>query len=302
MLNYLQSRLFEIAAKLSFFLRDTFQGVEFVFFTFLGGLEIEFLRFLINILILVVSLSAGDVATCDGVGGVDGLPSPPVVGIRVAPEVWELPPAAPEVWELPPAAPEIPVLAQPLIPDLQRQDELYRRFLVNTLGENPTLRRITETVSVQSQMEGLMEAALIHLGFNPTSAPEVWEFTPTALEIPVLAQPLIPDLQRHDELYRRFLVNTLGENPTLHRITETVSVQRQMEGLIEAALIHLGFNPTSIVSNRHRIHDILFYPQGRALSLRQYRSHLCSIYRLGTRDTRALQRILTAVRNSDLFL
>nr|XP_004512814.1 uncharacterized protein LOC101489699 isoform X5 [Cicer arietinum] len=226
MLNFLQSRLLERAAKRSFFLRDTFHRGGIRVFTFLGGLEIEFLRFLINILILVVSLSAGDVATCDGVGGVDGLPSPPVVGIRVAPEVWELPPAAPEVWELPPAAPEIPVLAQPLIPDLQRQDELYRRFLVNTLGENPTLRRITETVSVQSQMEGLMEAALIHLGFNPTS----------------------------------------------------------------------------IVSNRHRIRGILFYPQGRALSLRQYRSHLRSIYRLGTRDTRAFQRILTAVRNSDLFL
>nr|XP_012574730.1 uncharacterized protein LOC101489699 isoform X4 [Cicer arietinum]XP_027193072.1 uncharacterized protein LOC101489699 isoform X3 [Cicer arietinum] len=256
MLNFLQSRLLERAAKRSFFLRDTFHRGGIRVFTFLGGLEIEFLRFLINILILVVSLSAGDVATCDGVGGVDGLPSPPVVGIRVAPEVWELPPAAPEVWELPPAAPEVWELP-------------------------PAAPEVWEL---------------------PPAAPEVWELPPAAPEIPVLAQPLIPDLQRQDELYRRFLVNTLGENPTLRRITETVSVQSQMEGLMEAALIHLGFNPTSIVSNRHRIRGILFYPQGRALSLRQYRSHLRSIYRLGTRDTRAFQRILTAVRNSDLFL
>nr|XP_027193070.1 uncharacterized protein LOC101489699 isoform X1 [Cicer arietinum]XP_027193071.1 uncharacterized protein LOC101489699 isoform X2 [Cicer arietinum] len=266
MLNFLQSRLLERAAKRSFFLRDTFHRGGIRVFTFLGGLEIEFLRFLINILILVVSLSAGDVATCDGVGGVDGLPSPPVVGIRVAPEVWELPPAAPEVWELPPAAPEVWELP-------------------------PAAPEVWELPPAAPEVWEL-----------PPAAPEVWELPPAAPEIPVLAQPLIPDLQRQDELYRRFLVNTLGENPTLRRITETVSVQSQMEGLMEAALIHLGFNPTSIVSNRHRIRGILFYPQGRALSLRQYRSHLRSIYRLGTRDTRAFQRILTAVRNSDLFL
>ncbi|KAI5382365.1 hypothetical protein KIW84_MT0015 (mitochondrion) [Lathyrus oleraceus] len=173
-----------------------------------------------------VSFSAGDVATCDGVGGVEGPPSPPVVGIRVAPEVFEVPPAAPEVFEVPPAPPEVPVLAQQIIPDLQREGELYSRFLVNTLGENPTLRRITETISVQTRIERL----------------------------------------------------------------------------IESALVHSGFNPTRIFENRHRIRGIVFYPRGRALSLRQYRSHLLSIYRLGTRDTRAFQRLMTAVRNYDLWL
>jgi hypothetical protein len=158
----------------------------------------------------------GDVATCDGVGGVEGPPSPPVVGIRVAPEVLEVPPAAPEV--------------------------------------------------------------------------------------PVFAQLIIPDPQREAELYSRFLVNTIGENPTLRRITDTISVQNEIERLIEAALVHSGFNPTRILHNRHRIRGIVFYPRGRALSLRQYRSHLQSIYRLGTRDTRAFQRLMTAVRNYDLWL
>jgi hypothetical protein len=41
---------------------------------------------------------------------------------------------APGVLEVPPAAPEIPVLALQIIPDLQREEELYGRFLVNTLG------------------------------------------------------------------------------------------------------------------------------------------------------------------------
>jgi hypothetical protein len=132
-------------------------------------------------------------------------------------------------------------------------------------------------------------------------APEV-EVPPAAPEIAILNHPLMPDLQRQDELYSRFLVNTIGENPTLRRISETILVQSQIERLMEAALVHSGFNPSRIFLNRHRIRGILFYPRGRALSLRQYRSHLHQIYRLGTRDTRAFQRILRSIRNSDLFL
>ncbi|KAI5388322.1 hypothetical protein KIW84_074130 [Lathyrus oleraceus] len=173
-----------------------------------------------------VSFSAGDVATCNGVGGVEGPPSPPVVGIRVAPEVFEVPLTAPEVFEVPPAPPEVMVLAQQIIPDLQREGELYSRFLINTLGENPTL----------------------------------------------------------------------------YRITETISVQTRIERIIESALVHSEFNPTRIFENRHRIRGIVFYPRGRALSLRKYHSHLLSIYRLGTRDTRAFQRLMMAVRNYNLWL
>ncbi|KAI5385430.1 hypothetical protein KIW84_072144 [Lathyrus oleraceus] len=210
---YLHSRLLERAAKRS----DQTGAGRIRLFSFFSGIELTSLYILlINIFIYIVSFSAGDVATCDGVGGVEGPPSPPVVGIRVAPEVFEVPPAPPEV--------------------------------------------------------------------------------------PFLAQQIIPDLQREGELYSRFLVNTLGENPTLRRITETISVQTRIERLIESALVHSGFNPTRIFENRHRIRGIVFYPRGRALSLRQYRSHLLSIYRLGTRDTRAFQRLMTAVRNYDLWL
>nr|YP_010945898.1 ATPase subunit 1 [Caragana spinosa]YP_010945902.1 ATPase subunit 1 [Caragana spinosa]WGN99090.1 ATPase subunit 1 [Caragana spinosa]WGN99091.1 ATPase subunit 1 [Caragana spinosa] len=131
-------------------------------------------------------------------------------------------------------------------------------------------------------------------------APEVEVVAPP--EIPTLAHPLLPDHQREDELYSRFLVNTIGQNPTLREIRETVMVQSQVERLMDAALVRSGFHPGRIYQNRHRIRGILFYNSGRALSFRQYRSHLHQIYRLGTRDTRAFQRILRSIRNSDLFL
>lgn len=148
----------------------------------------------------------GDVATCDGVGGVEGPPSPPVVGIRVAPEV------------------------------------------------------------------------------------------------PVFALLIIPDPQREAELYSRFLVNTIGENPTLRRITDTISVHNEIERLIEAALVRSGFDPVRVFQNRHRIRGFLFYPRGRAISLRQYRAHLREIYRLGTRETRGFQRVMRAIRNGDIWM
>lgn len=82
------------------------------------GLESQSLTFYILSVHLILCLYSGDIATCDGVGGVEGPPSPPVVGIRVAPEVLgvPVPPAAPEVLEVPPAAPEVPVLLDALIP------------------------------------------------------------------------------------------------------------------------------------------------------------------------------------------
>ncbi|KEH37515.1 hypothetical protein MTR_2g040790 [Medicago truncatula] len=132
------------------------------------GLESQSLTFVILSVHLFLCLYSGDIATCDGVGGVEGPPSPPVVGIRVAPEVLGVPPAAPEVLEVPPASPEVPVLLDALIPDPQREAELYSRFWINTFGENPTLRRISDTISVQSEIDRLIEAALIHSGFNPT--------------------------------------------------------------------------------------------------------------------------------------
>ncbi|TXG75639.1 hypothetical protein E1A91_1Z030400v1, partial [Gossypium mustelinum] len=115
-------------------------------------------------------------------------------------------------------------------------------------------------------------------------------FTPPHRIFLVLDQPLLPTSQREHELYRRFLVNSLGQDPSLERISETVRVQGLIERHIEAALVHSGFSPENIIRNRHLIRGFVFYDHGRALSLHTYRAYLNEIARLGTRDTRPYQR------------
>ena len=147
--------------------------------------------------------------------------------------------------------------------------------------------------------EGPPSPPVVQIPEEPLEAPELHPAPPA---IPVLDQPLLPEIQRQDELYRRFLFNTIGEFPSLERISETVRVQSLVERQVEAALVHHGFPPNSILMNRHLIRGLVFYHRGRALSPRTYRAYLDEISRLGTRDTRAFQRILRAIRNSDLFL
>ncbi|KAM7249877.1 hypothetical protein ACFE04_019656 [Oxalis oulophora] len=147
--------------------------------------------------------------------------------------------------------------------------------------------------------EFLPSPPVVQIPEEPLEAPELHPAPP---EIPVLDQPLLPEIQIQDELYRRFLVNTIGEFPSLERISETVRVQSQIERQVEAALVHHGFREESILMNRHLIRGFVFYHRGRALSPRTYRAYLNEISRLGTRDTRAFQRIIRAIQNSDLFL
>lgn len=166
---------------------------------------------------ILFGLSMGSVAYCDGIGGVEGPPSPPVV--RIPGEPLEAP-------ELPPAPPLIPTLDQPLLSEHQRENELYRRFIINSIGEFPSLERISETVRVQGQIE------------------------------------------------------------------------RQ----VEAAFIFQGFPPENIIRERHLLRGYLFYHRGRALSTTTYRGYLTEISRIGTMETRPYQRILQAIRARDIFL
>lgn len=179
------------------------------------SLNQEWVRYALSIFCgLVASLFWGEsLAQCDGIGGVEGPPSPPVAWIHEAPEV-------------PPAAPDIPILNHPLLADRQRESELYRRLVINTLFEEPSPRRISDTIRVQSLIE------------------------------------------------RR----------------------------VEAALVHDGFEPLSILNHRHQLRGILFYPRGRALSVRSYRSYLRDMERLGTRETRAYQRIMRNIIDLHIFL
>jgi hypothetical protein len=136
------------------------------------------------------------------------------------------------------------------------------------------------------------------VGQIPQEAPPL---NPAPPLVPVLDQPLLPEIQREAELYRRFLVNTIGEELSLERISETVRVQSIVERHVEAALVHHGFPPERILTNRHIIRGFLLYHRGRALSTRTYGAYLAEIGRVGTRDSRAYQRILRAIRNNDIF-
>ena len=172
-------------------------------------------------------------------------------------------------------------------------------FLIDSIGYQPLDFVSFSACDGVVGAEGPPSPPVVQIPEAPLEAPELHPAPPV---IPVLDQPLLPEIQRQDELYRRFLVNTIGEFPTLDRISETIRVQSLVERHVEAALVHQGFPPESILMNRHLIRGLVFYFCGRALSPRTYRSYLEEIERLGTRDTRAFQRILRAIQNSELFL
>lgn len=148
--------------------------------------------------------------------------------------------------------------------------------------------------------------SLMGNGFPANQAPELPPAPAIALpvEIPELEQPLIPDLERDRELYDRLLFLSVGQeqNNDLHRIVEIVRLQSMIERRVEAALVHDGFDPQSLIFNRHRIRGFIFYPRGYAFSIETYRSYLNQISRLGTRETRLYQRVWRAIRNYDLLL
>ncbi|KAI9071064.1 hypothetical protein K1719_046966 [Acacia pycnantha] len=176
-------------------------------------------------------------------------------------------------------------------------------FLLSVLGGTTIPLLIPDQVLAYCDgiggMEGPPTPPVIAHPEAPLQAPELHPAPPA---IPVLDQPLLPEIQRQDELHDRFLINTLGEFPSLERISETVRVQSLIERHIEAALVDQGFPPFNIWRSRHLIRGLVFYHRGRALSPRTYRGYLQEISRLGTRDTRAFQRILRAIQNSEIFL
>lgn len=125
----------------------------------------------------------------------------------------------------------------------------------------------------------------------PGEAPEV-PGNPAGPDIPALLEPLLPYNQRVDELHRRFLLNTWGEQLTSTRITESVRIQAEVEIRVEAALVADGCDPDHVLANRHQLRGILFYPQGRAFSQATYQEYLNNISRYGTRETRVYQRLI----------
>lgn len=63
-----------------------------------------------------------------------------------------------------------------------------------------------------------------------------------------------------------------------------------------------GYSPQVVLEKREKIRGFMFYPNGRAFSEGTYAGYLTQIAYFGRRQSVPYRRILTAVRNYDLFL
>lgn len=71
---------------------------------------------------------------------------------------------------------------------------------------------------------------------------------------------------------------------------------------MEIALRSDRVTDDSILSKIHQIRGILFYPTGKALSLRTYKKHAHFMEEFGTHRSQPYQRLMEAVYNKELEL
>lgn len=133
---------------------------------------------------------------------------------------------------------------------------------------------------------------------TPPEAPPV----PQPVVIPQLAHPLISDDTRRSLLYNRYLVLNFGGNGDLRRMVSIIDAQVIVERDVEAALVDDGFNPNSILDRYREIRGVLHSPQGELLSERTYHSYVTQIRERGTLQSVPYRRIISAIRNYNLFL
>lgn len=121
-------------------------------------------------------------------------------------------------------------------------------------------------------------------------------------DFPDVYHPLQEDGHRRQELNDRLGINTIGR-PLPDEVRESIlETQFQMELKIEKALRSDRFTEDSIVSKRHQIRGILFYPNGRAFSLVTYKKHLHIMENHGTHRSLPYQRLMEAVSNKEIEL
>lgn len=121
----------------------------------------------------------------------------------------------------------------------------------------------------------------------PQGAPvQIDEIPP---EVPQLYRPLMGDAFRTRELHLRLGLYFMGRNTWRDNCVLLGILEKQVlvEKKIEAALVHDGYNPISVVIKRHEIRTILFNHPTRAsvLSERTLDSFLDQIARNGTRQS-----------------
>ncbi|MCE5167691.1 hypothetical protein HAX54_017003, partial [Datura stramonium] len=108
--------------------------------------------------------------------------------------------------------------------------------------------------------------------------------------------------ERRRELNDRLSINTIGRPFPEEIFEEIIDTQFRMELKIEEALCSDRVQEESILEKRHQIRGELFYPNGKAFSLKTYLEHLNQIENHGTHRSLPLRRLWQAIDRLDLEL
>lgn len=123
-----------------------------------------------------------------------------------------------------------------------------------------------------------------------------------AAPIAEVSHPLLEDGQRRQELNDRLGINSLGRSLSDEVRESILETQFLMELKIEKALRSDRFSDDSLMYKRHQIRGILFYPNGKALSLQTYAKHMNIMENHGTHRSLPYQRLMQALYNKELEL
>lgn len=123
-----------------------------------------------------------------------------------------------------------------------------------------------------------------------------------AAPIAEVYHPLLEGGQRRQELNDRLGINSLGRSLSDEVRESILETQFLMELKIEKALRSDRFSDDSLMYKRHQIRGILFYPNGKALSLQTYTKHMNIMENHGTHRSLPYQRLMEALYNKELEL
>lgn len=137
---------------------------------------------------------------------------------------------------------------------------------------------------------------------NQPYSPSPEPAAPPAVEQPEVFQPLLNDVDRRQELSDRLDINCLGRPLSYEERNAVLETQEAIERKMEEALRSDRYSANSILSKRHDIRGILFYPQGKAFSLTTYQKYLHFMQEFGTHRSLPYQRLMEAIYRYDLTL
>lgn len=135
--------------------------------------------------------------------------------------------------------------------------------------------------------------------------PEPLSPPPPPPEIPELAQPLLDDRTRRQELAIALGAQFVNRNTfsDLREQMEILEMRMLLEKRIEAALVEDGYRPADLIRKRLEVRDVLFYNNNaRPFTEQTLRRYLSQIDNSGTRSSVPYRKVVTAIRNYSICL